>query len=171
MPHEEPRRTVCRAFRDILQSKSVSYTLEACIYNRTIDHATRCNIPRYWNSRAFRRHYCEKVRSILFNLRNPKNPALCRKVREKIIKPERLVDMSPIELFPENWEAALEQVAKRRLRTELSIMSRGQCPDGIFQCKRCKSWKTVYYQLQTRSADEPMTTFVSCTNCGCNWKF
>ncbi len=42
--------------------------------------------------------------------------------------------------------------------------------DG-FQCGRCKQRKTVYRQAQTRSADEPMTTFVTCTNCGHKWKF
>jgi transcription elongation factor S-II len=26
-------------------------------------------------------------------------------------------------------------------------------------------------QMQTRSADEPMTTFVTCVNCGNKWKF
>lgn len=31
--------------------------------------------------------------------------------------------------------------------------------------------KTTYYQMQTRSADEPMTTFVTCVNCGNRWKF
>ena len=41
---------------------------------------------------------------------------------------------------------------------------------GLFKCGRCKSKKTTYYQLQTRSADEPMTTFVSCLNCEKNWK-
>jgi transcription elongation factor S-II len=42
--------------------------------------------------------------------------------------------------------------------------------EGFFTCNRCKSKKTTYYQLQTRSADEPMTTFVSCLNCDKNWK-
>ena len=43
--------------------------------------------------------------------------------------------------------------------------------DGMFVCGKCKSKKTTYYQLQTRSADEPMTTFVTCTNCNNNWRF
>ena len=39
-----------------------------------------------------------------------------------------------------------------------------------FTCRKCKSNKCSYYQLQTRSADEPMTTFVTCINCGNRWK-
>lgn len=49
----------------------------------------------------------------------------------------------------------------------------GKLPDdyvGLFTCGKCKSKKTVFYQLQTRSADEPMTTYVTCTNCSHKWK-
>ena len=45
-----------------------------------------------------------------------------------------------------------------------------QQQDGFFKCGRCKSMKTTYFQMQTRSADEPMTVFVSCLSCGRNWK-
>lgn len=41
----------------------------------------------------------------------------------------------------------------------------------MFECGRCKSTKTTYTQKQTRSADEPMTTFVTCGNCKNRWKF
>lgn len=30
--------------------------------------------------------------------------------------------------------------------------------------------KCSYYQMQTRSADEPMTTFVRCVACGNRWR-
>ena len=43
--------------------------------------------------------------------------------------------------------------------------------EGVFKCGRCKSKKTTYYQMQTRSADEPMTTFVTCLECEKRWKF
>ena len=39
-----------------------------------------------------------------------------------------------------------------------------------FTCGKCKSNECTYYQMQTRSADEPMTTFVTCINCGNRWK-
>ena len=39
-----------------------------------------------------------------------------------------------------------------------------------FTCFKCKKSRCTYYQLQTRSADEPMTTFVTCINCGNRWK-
>jgi DNA-directed RNA polymerase subunit M/transcription elongation factor TFIIS len=42
--------------------------------------------------------------------------------------------------------------------------------NGLFKCGKCKSVKTTYYQMQTRSADEPMTTYVTCKNCGNRWK-
>lgn len=49
--------------------------------------------------------------------------------------------------------------------------SENNLANGIFKCKRCGSMKTVYTQAQTRSADEPMTTFVQCQSCGYRWKF
>lgn len=41
---------------------------------------------------------------------------------------------------------------------------------GEFQCKRCKERKCTYYQLQNRSCDESMNTYITCINCGNRWK-
>ena len=35
-----------------------------------------------------------------------------------------------------------------------------------FKCGKCGKRKCTYYQKQTRSSDEPMTTFITCVNCG-----
>ena len=45
-----------------------------------------------------------------------------------------------------------------------------QAETDQFKCSRCHKRKCKYYQMQTRSADEPMTTFVSCLNCGNRWR-
>lgn len=45
-----------------------------------------------------------------------------------------------------------------------------QVKEGQYQCKMCKSKKTLFYQLQTRSADEPMTTFITCCQCKNKWR-
>lgn len=142
--------------------------LETKAYNYAIQTAMDAGIARYWENVRFRSLYARKIRSLVWNLKNPKNPMLLQKVMDERISLDRLVRMTAIELFPENWEKELAAVAAKHLRRELASED---VHDGVFQCKKCKSWKTVYYQMQTRSADEPMTTFVTCANCHTNWKF
>ena len=43
--------------------------------------------------------------------------------------------------------------------------------EGAFKCKKCGSEKTYFYQMQKRSADEPMTTFITCANASCKNKW
>lgn len=40
-----------------------------------------------------------------------------------------------------------------------------QCP-----VESCGNDRAYFFQLQIRSADEPMTTFYKCTNCGHQWR-
>ena len=40
----------------------------------------------------------------------------------------------------------------------------------MFTCGKCKSKRCTYYTMQTRSADEPETIFITCLDCGKNWK-
>ncbi len=45
-----------------------------------------------------------------------------------------------------------------------------QATTDLFECRKCKKRQCVYYQLQTRSADEPMTKFIKCCICGFQWR-
>ena len=42
--------------------------------------------------------------------------------------------------------------------------------DGILKCPKCKSMKTEYTEVQTRSADEPTTKKCFCNSCNYRWK-
>ena len=84
---------------------------------------------------------------------------------------EELVRLPPEELASD----ARKQDNSKIREAALFEAERGQnlkkATTDQFQCGKCKQRKTIYYQMQTRSADEPMTTFVSCVNCGNRWKF
>jgi DNA-directed RNA polymerase subunit M/transcription elongation factor TFIIS len=38
--------------------------------------------------------------------------------------------------------------------------------EGVYECRKCKSTKTFTQSKQTRSADEPMSEYTVCLNCG-----
>ena len=77
-----------------------------------------------------------------------------------------MVKFKSYELFPEKYE---ELTKLYDLDKDNTIVQK-EVEDGIFKCRKCQSYKTTYYQLQTRSADEPMTTFITCLECGKKWK-
>ena len=67
----------------------------------------------------------------------------------------------------DRWKDLIERKIKR---DESKYSNRLEASTDMFTCSKCKSKKCTYYELQTRSADEPATIFVTCLNCGKNWK-
>lgn len=111
-----------------------------------------------------------KYRSIMFNIKDPKNPDLRRRVLLGEVKPERLISMTPEEMASDARQREISQIKEKALFD----CERGSAPKATtdqFKCGRCGQRKCTYYQMQTRSADEPMTTYVTCVNCNHHWKF
>ncbi len=68
------------------------------------------------------------------------------------------------------WESFAYKDIKNKQDIENDrIVNPPEVKKGIYKCKKCKSEKTWSYQLQTRSADEPMTSFITCVDCGKRW--
>ena len=80
---------------------------------------------------------------------------------------ETLSNLSHHEMQPERWTNLLEY---KKLREYSKFNTELQASTEQFTCKKCKSNKCTYYELQTRSADESTTIFITCLNCGKNWK-
>ncbi|KAK4050442.1 transcription elongation factor TFIIS [Microbotryomycetes sp. JL201] len=108
--------------------------------------------------------YRQKMRSLYLNLKAANNPSLREDVVSGEISVKRLSEMSAAEMASEE-----QQAINRKLVEENLFKAQGAAPQqaetDAFQCGKCKQRKTMYYQMQTRSADEPMTTFVTCLNC------
>uniref|UniRef100_A0A2P2LV99 Transcription elongation factor n=1 Tax=Rhizophora mucronata TaxID=61149 RepID=A0A2P2LV99_RHIMU len=111
-----------------------------------------------------------KYRSIMFNIKDPNNPDLRRKVLLGRVKPEQLITMSPEEMASEQRQRENNQIKEKAL-FDCERGGPAKATTDQFKCGRCGQRKCTYYQMQTRSADEPMTTYVTCVNCNNHWKF
>lgn len=101
-----------------------------------------------------------------------RNPSIICRIKNGELKSSKFADYSPDILEPDGIfsEVKLErrEIENRREKAEAQ---RNEDYVGLLKCGKCKSVKTTYYQMQTRSADEPMTTYVTCLNCQHKWKF
>jgi transcription elongation factor S-II len=142
--------------------------IEKAIFNWTIDSATKiAQIPSWENPRV-RSIYKQKFLSIQYNLQ--KSEELRSKILSGAFKGQNIVNLSPVGLWPDGpWDKTQQKRIAINLIKEYNSKE-GEKIEGFFTCNRCKKKNTTYYQLQTRSADEPMTTFVTCVNCNIHWK-
>lgn len=111
-----------------------------------------------------------KYRSIIFNIGDSSNPDFRRKVLFGHVKPEKVLEMKPEEMASHERQRQNKQIKDKAL-FECERGKQAEATTNSFKCGRCGKRKCTYYQLQTRSADEPMTTFVTCVNCNKRWKF
>ncbi|XP_066495060.1 transcription elongation factor A protein 3 isoform X2 [Tiliqua scincoides] len=114
--------------------------------------------------------YRNRVRSRISNLKDPKNPGLRRNVLCGSIPPSRIANMTAEEMASDELKELRNALTQEAIREHQMAKTGGTTTD-LFQCGKCKKKNCTYNQVQTRSADEPMTTFVLCNECGNRWKF
>jgi transcription elongation factor S-II len=174
MKVEDPstfRKNLVVNLNNIIKNDKLSFNVEKGIFNYTIKTCKERNIVRKWENKYFVQIYIDRFKSIYMNI-NPKSTAgsrkLLNKIKKKKIKARELAFMNHQELNPKMWKELIEAKIKRdKNLTEIDMSA----ATDEFHCTKCKKNLCTYYQLQTRSADEPMTTFVTCLSCGNNWKF
>jgi len=141
-----------------------STNIEKGIFNWTIQHASKNNIVKKWTNTFFITLYIDRLRSVYINL---KKPDVASAVISGNIKSQDIAFMTHQEICPEKWKQLIED---KKIRDKQKYEPNIEASTDNFTCNKCKSKKCTYYQLQTRSADEPMTTFVTCLECGKRWK-
>ncbi|XP_069506941.1 transcription elongation factor A protein 2 isoform X2 [Ambystoma mexicanum] len=114
--------------------------------------------------------YKTRVRSRIANLRDSRNPELRKNVLCGTISPTRIAQMTSEEMASKELKEIREAMMKESIR-EHQMARTGGTETDLFVCGNCKKKNCTYTQVQTRSADEPMTTFVLCNECGNRWKF
>lgn len=105
----------------------------------------------------------------MFNIKDEKNPDFRRRILLGNIKPEAVVTMTSDDMASDLRRKETEDIkAKAMFECERGVQAIASTDQ--FKCHKCLQRKTTYFQMQTRSADEPMTTFISCLNCNAHWK-
>ena len=165
------KRQICidkfSSILNLVPDHPIVLNLEKGIFNETIKYSKEKSIELKWSNINFDKKYSQLARKVLANITYTPN---ANDVKQKIFKniwpPETIAAKSHNELYPEYHEKIKVKIMAKHINTNPE-----QEHDGFFTCGKCKTKKTTYTQAQTRSADEPMTTFVTCLNCNHRWKF
>lgn len=116
-----------------------------------------------------RSEYKEKMRSLFQNLKNKSNPGLRVRVLTGEITPEKFVRMTSDELRSDQQREVEEAIKKKNMNDAMVPQAERSISTSL-QCGKCGQRKVTYTEAQTRSADEPMTLFCTCLNCGKSWR-
>jgi DNA-directed RNA polymerase subunit M/transcription elongation factor TFIIS len=147
--------------------------LEEAILHVVCEQAIKENIEVDWNNRVFWNMY--RSRAISFyeycvrtKTSNGYDQNWLEKLKAYEITYRQFAEMSAVDLCPSRWKDSIEKI----IESEKKLYAKNESAAIFMWCSSCKKkTKCDYYQMQTRSADEPMTTFVTCLECDRRWKF
>ena len=147
-------------------AENAALNLERGIYNYTLRESDTKNIVKKWDNGYFVQIYADRLRTVCINMGSGH---VIQLLATKQIKAHELAFMSHQDMNPDKWSALIKA---KQLRDKHKYETKVEASTDNFTCpnSKCRSTKCTYYQLQTRSADEPMTTFVTCIDCGKRWK-
>ncbi|KFP74025.1 Transcription elongation factor A protein 2, partial [Acanthisitta chloris] len=128
-----------------------------------------CPVRIYQDVKNTDMKYKNRVRSRISNLKDSKNPELKKNVLCGAITPEQIAVMTSEEMASNELKEIRKAMTKEAIR-EHQMAKTGGTQTDLFTCGKCKKKNCTYTQVQTRSSDEPMTTFVVCNECGNRWK-
>lgn len=161
---ENVRINLQKQFKEYEKDETFFLNLEKGIFNYAIKESTSKKIIKKWDNPFFVQLYVDRLRSIYMNL---KNPTFLEQIKTDEIAPQTIAFMTHQEMNPERWSKLIQL---KMLRDKSKFTTNIEALTDMFTCKKCRSKKCTYYELQTRSADEPATIFVTCLDCGKHWK-
>jgi len=164
------RENIRKKLNKLIKKKKITENLEKGIYNYAIKIAKDKKVVRKWENKYFTILYIDKFKSIYNNLNKKSivgNTTLLARLKKIEFQPHELAFMRHYQMYPEKWKDLVDAKIERdnnATKVDDTIAT------DEYQCWKCKNRKCTYYQMQTRSADEPMTTFVCCLSCANRWR-
>ena len=160
------RGNIRNMLNKFIDNDIISTNLEIGVFKYAYKEARNKKILKKWENKKFLQIYMDRLRTIYINL---KNVNLLNNIKSGEITPQSIAFMTHQEMNPNRWKILIENKIKRDENKYNN--NNMEASTDMFTCKRCKSKRCTYYELQTRSADEPATIFVTCLDCGKNMKY
>lgn len=143
--------------------------LEIGIYNWTVKNAEHYKLVKNWKNPKFVTLYRDKAMSVISNVDKDsyiQNMRLLDRLKEHEFLPHEIPFMEPENVFPEKWKDLLDE----KMKHDVVFEEKPEAMTNQFRCGKCKKRDCIYREKQVRSADEPMTLFITCLNCGNRWR-
>jgi transcription elongation factor S-II len=144
--------------------ENIATNLEKGIFNYTIRECTFRKLVKKWENPTFTQIYIDRLRMVNSNI---KSPMIVNGLCSGDILPQGVAFLTHQEIQPEKWNPLIEKKTKRDAS---KCDKKVGASTAMFTCSRCKSKNCTYYEMQTRSADEPATIFITCLNCDKHWR-
>jgi DNA-directed RNA polymerase subunit M/transcription elongation factor TFIIS len=167
------RQKVVKALTTILAGRLDAAAvpgLERAIYNGAIQQARQRHVVRTWDYPLFVHLYRMRAQHVACNFCPDSyvaNTELYEGYHRGELTFESIAAMNTYELFPSRWRGMFEA---QQIREKKQLEGNKDRATDQFTCTRCWKKECTYYEMQTRSADEPMTIFITCLNCGKKWR-
>ena len=168
--NDKIRDNCVHKLKSVIDDEKLSRNIEKSIFNFVIDYSREHNINCRWDNKIFYNLYFSKIRSIYINLNKESyinNNYLFDKIKNNDIKAEDISKLSVYEIHPDNWKDIIDEKIKR---DKMKYEFKPEAMTERYKCRKCGGRKCSYYEMQTRSADEPMTQFFTCLDCKNRWK-
>ena len=157
------RANIRKKLNDIIGDDKNSINLEKGIFNFALKEAEQRKIIKKWDNPQFVQIYTDRLRSIVINLKGE----VLQHIKDGTLKPHMVAFMTHQELCPEKWQTLIDAKSKRDAnKFEVNMAA----ATDTFTCRKCKGNQCTYYLQQVRSADEPMTVYITCITCAYRWK-
>jgi DNA-directed RNA polymerase subunit M/transcription elongation factor TFIIS len=148
----------------IIELSNLLHNIYIAIYieNSIVEHAINYINMHKMNNKYAIAIYNDTYINIINNLdvkSHLYNESLYNNLKNKKVDPKMIAFYLPFQIFPEKWCDIMNK-KKYIEKTKNNFAS-----TDIYTCFKCGKKKCSIIQIQTRSADEPMTNFVTCLTC------
>lgn len=134
--------------------------LEKAAFNKTIHRSRSNSTICSWENPVFQETYKSVTLSIL------RNHGPIREIMASGTSAADVLERRPDEIRPDIWQ----NLVNKKREMDAAYTAKPRANTKMYRCKKCKSRECHYYELQTRSGDEPMTIFITCLDCGNRWR-